>query len=282
MRALTYQGKREVGWRPSRTRGSGPDGHHRQDHVHRHLRLRSSPVRGARALPRPRRHPRARAHGRGGGGRTRRHRRRPGDRVVIPSTCPAVTATCARRGCTPSARRPRCVSAAREPPSSGSPSSTGRCPEGRRSICGSRSATPCPSRSRTVRRTTGSSSCPTSCPPPGEPWSTRTSRPAAASPCSASARSAPWPPGSPSIRGAGLVIGVDLVPARLDRVSGYGATCLDLRRYGKNLGDAVRDLTDGRGTDAVIDAVGMEATARPWQARRTRRSGCCPTRSPSA
>ncbi|MET9926052.1 MULTISPECIES: alcohol dehydrogenase catalytic domain-containing protein [unclassified Streptomyces] len=66
-------------------------------------------------------------------------------------------------------------------------------------------------------------------------------------------------------RGAGLVIGVDRVPERLDRVSGYGATCLDLRRYdkAKELGDAVRDLTDGRGTDAVIDAVGMEAHGAP-------------------
>ncbi|WP_433395578.1 zinc-dependent alcohol dehydrogenase [Streptomyces sp. CA-146814] len=66
-------------------------------------------------------------------------------------------------------------------------------------------------------------------------------------------------------RGAGLVIGVDRVPERLDRVSAYGATCLDLRRYdkAKDLGDAVRDLTDGRGTDAVIDAVGMEAHGAP-------------------
>ncbi|WP_432149882.1 zinc-dependent alcohol dehydrogenase [Streptomyces sp. bgisy029] len=66
-------------------------------------------------------------------------------------------------------------------------------------------------------------------------------------------------------RGAGLVIGVDRVPERLDRVSAYGATCLDLRRYDKaeDLGDAVRDLTDGRGTDAVIDAVGMEAHGAP-------------------
>ncbi|MFJ9310028.1 MULTISPECIES: zinc-dependent alcohol dehydrogenase [Streptomyces] len=66
-------------------------------------------------------------------------------------------------------------------------------------------------------------------------------------------------------RGAGLVIGVDRVPERLDRVSAYGATCLDLRRYDKDkdLGDAVRDLTDGRGTHAVIDAVGMEAHGAP-------------------
>ncbi|WEH38304.1 zinc-dependent alcohol dehydrogenase [Streptomyces sp. AM 2-1-1] len=64
-------------------------------------------------------------------------------------------------------------------------------------------------------------------------------------------------------RGAGLVIGVDLVPDRLERASAYGAKCLDLRRHGKDLGDAIRELTDGRGTDAVIDAVGMEAHGAP-------------------
>ncbi|ELP67557.1 alcohol dehydrogenase catalytic domain-containing protein [Streptomyces turgidiscabies] len=60
-------------------------------------------------------------------------------------------------------------------------------------------------------------------------------------------------------RGAGLVIGVDLVNERLDRASAHGVTCLDLRRHKKDLGDAVRELTGGRGTDVVIDAVGMEA-----------------------
>ncbi|MFE4212686.1 alcohol dehydrogenase catalytic domain-containing protein [Streptomyces sp. NPDC056844] len=64
-------------------------------------------------------------------------------------------------------------------------------------------------------------------------------------------------------RGAGLVIGVDLVSDRLYRASVRGVKTLDLREYGKNLGDAVRDLTDGRGTDAVIDAVGMEAHGAP-------------------
>ncbi|WP_406099039.1 zinc-dependent alcohol dehydrogenase [Streptomyces sp. NBC_01013] len=64
-------------------------------------------------------------------------------------------------------------------------------------------------------------------------------------------------------RGAGLVIGVDLVNERLDRAAAHGVTCLDLRRHEKDLGDAVRDLTGGRGTDAVIDAVGMEAHGNP-------------------
>ncbi|MFJ4499718.1 alcohol dehydrogenase catalytic domain-containing protein [Streptomyces sp. NPDC088864] len=62
-------------------------------------------------------------------------------------------------------------------------------------------------------------------------------------------------------RGAGLVIGVDLVPERLARSAARGVQVLDLGRYGKDLPQAVRDLTGGRGTDAVIDAVGMEAHA---------------------
>ncbi|MFE9847680.1 alcohol dehydrogenase catalytic domain-containing protein [Streptomyces sp. NPDC005576] len=64
-------------------------------------------------------------------------------------------------------------------------------------------------------------------------------------------------------RGAGLVVGVDLVPDRLERASTYGATCLDLRRYDNGPGDAIRELTQGRGTDSVIDAVGMEAHGAP-------------------
>ncbi|WAU81215.1 alcohol dehydrogenase catalytic domain-containing protein [Streptomyces sp. Qhu-G9] len=65
-------------------------------------------------------------------------------------------------------------------------------------------------------------------------------------------------------RGAGLVIGVDLVKDRLTRANAHGVTCFDARRDGKDLTEAVRDLTDGRGTDAVIDAVGMEAHGAPF------------------
>ncbi|MFB7418250.1 zinc-dependent alcohol dehydrogenase [Streptomyces sp. NPDC056210] len=64
-------------------------------------------------------------------------------------------------------------------------------------------------------------------------------------------------------RGASLVIGIDLVPDRLTRAAARGVTCLDLRAYGKDIGDAVRERTGGRGTDAVIDAVGMEAHGAP-------------------
>ncbi len=60
-------------------------------------------------------------------------------------------------------------------------------------------------------------------------------------------------------RGAGQVIGIDLVPERLARAAGHGVRVYDLSRYGDQLVDAVRDATGGRGPDAVIDAVGMEA-----------------------
>jgi threonine dehydrogenase-like Zn-dependent dehydrogenase len=63
-------------------------------------------------------------------------------------------------------------------------------------------------------------------------------------------------------RGAGQVIGVDLVPERLARVREHGATALDTRDH-KDIGDSIRQLTNGRGADSVIDAVGMEAHGAP-------------------
>jgi len=59
------------------------------------------------------------------------------------------------------------------------------------------------------------------------------------------------------------VIGVDLVPERLARVRGRGAEVLDLRDHEDDLGDAIREMTAGRGPDSVIDAVGMEAHGSP-------------------
>jgi threonine dehydrogenase-like Zn-dependent dehydrogenase len=59
------------------------------------------------------------------------------------------------------------------------------------------------------------------------------------------------------------VIGVDLVDARLERGRARGTEVLDLREHKNDLGDAIRDMTDGRGPDSVIDAVGMEAHGSP-------------------
>ena len=64
--------------------------------------------------------------------------------------------------------------------------------------------------------------------------------------------------------GARQVIGVDLVEERLDRVRARGVDCLDIGELSDDdLIAAVRDRTDGRGPDAVIDAVGMEAHGSP-------------------
>jgi threonine dehydrogenase-like Zn-dependent dehydrogenase len=59
-------------------------------------------------------------------------------------------------------------------------------------------------------------------------------------------------------RGADQVIGVDLVPDRLDRARAHGVEVLDLTEH-DDLAEVVREMTGGRGPDAVIDAVGMEA-----------------------
>jgi threonine dehydrogenase-like Zn-dependent dehydrogenase len=60
-------------------------------------------------------------------------------------------------------------------------------------------------------------------------------------------------------RGAEKVIGVDLVPERLQRARERGVDVFDLTSQDGDLPDAIREVTDGRGPDSVIDAVGMEA-----------------------
>jgi threonine dehydrogenase-like Zn-dependent dehydrogenase len=64
-------------------------------------------------------------------------------------------------------------------------------------------------------------------------------------------------------RGVEKVIGVDLVPERLQRAQARGIETIDLKDAGNKVGDMIRDMTDGRGTDAVVDAVGMEAHGSP-------------------
>jgi threonine dehydrogenase-like Zn-dependent dehydrogenase len=58
------------------------------------------------------------------------------------------------------------------------------------------------------------------------------------------------------------VIVADRVPERLARVRSRGAETIDIDQV-DDLGAMVRDLTDGRGADSVIDAVGMEAHGNP-------------------
>jgi threonine dehydrogenase-like Zn-dependent dehydrogenase len=64
-------------------------------------------------------------------------------------------------------------------------------------------------------------------------------------------------------RGAGQVIGIDLVPERIMRARENGIEVLDISHQ-DDIGEALRSLTDGRGPDSVIDAVGMEAHGAPF------------------
>ncbi|RKN45489.1 zinc-dependent alcohol dehydrogenase [Micromonospora endolithica] len=58
--------------------------------------------------------------------------------------------------------------------------------------------------------------------------------------------------------GADRVIGLDLVPERLEMARRHGIEVLDVSKI-DDVSSALIDLVDGRGPDAVIDAVGMEA-----------------------
>lgn len=57
------------------------------------------------------------------------------------------------------------------------------------------------------------------------------------------------------------VIGADLVPERLARTAARGAETYDVTKV--DVAEIVREATEGRGADGVIDAVGMEAHGSP-------------------
>ncbi|MEV7228199.1 zinc-dependent alcohol dehydrogenase [Polymorphospora sp. NPDC051019] len=63
--------------------------------------------------------------------------------------------------------------------------------------------------------------------------------------------------------GAGRVIGLDLVPERLAMARRHGVEVVDVTGL-DDVPGALIDMVDGRGPDAVIDAVGMEAHGSPW------------------
>lgn len=63
-------------------------------------------------------------------------------------------------------------------------------------------------------------------------------------------------------RGVERVIGVDLVGDRLAVAAGAGAETIDLSQV-DDVAETIRDMTDGRGADSVLDAVGMEAHGNP-------------------
>jgi threonine dehydrogenase-like Zn-dependent dehydrogenase len=63
-------------------------------------------------------------------------------------------------------------------------------------------------------------------------------------------------------KGADTVIGIDSVPERLEMARRHGIEAIDSSTH-DDVPAIVREMTDGRGPDGVIDAVGMEAHGAP-------------------
>jgi threonine dehydrogenase-like Zn-dependent dehydrogenase len=63
-------------------------------------------------------------------------------------------------------------------------------------------------------------------------------------------------------QGAEKVFGIDNVPERLEMARRNGIEAIDSDSH-DDIAAAIRDLTDGRGPDSAIDAVGMEAHGAP-------------------
>ncbi|HEX4623441.1 MAG TPA: zinc-dependent alcohol dehydrogenase [Solirubrobacteraceae bacterium] len=76
-------------------------------------------------------------------------------------------------------------------------------------------------------------------------------------------------------RGAGRVIGVDLVDDRLARAREHGVETIHLDEH-DDVPAVVREMTDGRGPISVIDAVGMEAHGAPIGKLAHRLAGLLP------
>ncbi|MFD1935409.1 MULTISPECIES: zinc-dependent alcohol dehydrogenase [Nonomuraea] len=71
------------------------------------------------------------------------------------------------------------------------------------------------------------------------------------------------------------VIAVDGVPARLDMARRHGVEVVDAA-HTDDVPEAIRELTEGRGSDSVIDAVGMEAHGSPAARLAQRVTGLLP------
>jgi threonine dehydrogenase-like Zn-dependent dehydrogenase len=76
-------------------------------------------------------------------------------------------------------------------------------------------------------------------------------------------------------RGAAEVFGLDLVDERLELARRHGAHPLDVRGI-DDVAGTLRELTDGRGPDSVIDAVGMEAHGAPFGKLADKLAGMLP------
>ncbi|RLY91134.1 glutathione-dependent formaldehyde dehydrogenase [Kocuria tytonicola] len=67
---------------------------------------------------------------------------------------------------------------------------------------------------------------------------------------------------SAKLQGVQRIIAVDLVDERLALAESWGVETVDLRQV-DDVSETLREMTDGRGPDGVLDAVGMEAHGNP-------------------
>ena len=191
----------------------------------------------------------------------------PGDRVVVPSRSRAATASCATEACRRSARRPRSASTGWARPCSATRSCTAQWPAARPSISGC--PRPSSGRSRFPRgpSTTASSTCPTSCRPRGKPSSTRRFPPGGSV-----AVLGLGPIGDMACRiarhrGAERVIGIDLVPERLER-----ARAQRLRRRRRSTTGTNSSTPSARSpTGAALTRSSTPSVWRPTDRRSARR-----------
>jgi threonine dehydrogenase-like Zn-dependent dehydrogenase len=82
-------------------------------------------------------------------------------------------------------------------------------------------------------------------------------------------------------QGAERVFGVDNVPERLEMARRHGIEVINHDEVG-DVGDVLRDLTDGRGPDGTIDAVGMEAHGSVTQKLLQKSAGLLPDKAAEA
>jgi threonine dehydrogenase-like Zn-dependent dehydrogenase len=82
-------------------------------------------------------------------------------------------------------------------------------------------------------------------------------------------------------RGAEKVIGVDIVPERLEMARRHGVEAIDARQH-DDVPAMIREMTDGRGPDSVIDAVGMEAHGAPVGEMAQKATGLLPKKLAAA
>ncbi|MDX6603413.1 MAG: hypothetical protein QOF13_2615 [Solirubrobacterales bacterium] len=76
-------------------------------------------------------------------------------------------------------------------------------------------------------------------------------------------------------KGAETVIGIDSVPERLEMARRHGTEAIDSSSV-EDVPGAIREMTDGRGPDGVIDAVGMEAHGAPEAELAQKATGMLP------